>query len=259
MPEYQKAFQTAYGREMNYEDLGRAIGAFERTLVFLDSPFQRFLNGDAAALSAAAQAGWELFNGKARCAACHPMNPSNPLGSDNRFHNIGVSARHQDFEGLARQALRAMQADSSEQKLDELAVGTDLSELGRFMVTRNRTDIGSFRTPQITNIGITSPYMHDGSLATLWDVMDHYNKGGEANLYLDGGIEPLALTEEEIDQLVAFLFALTDVRFAEENQRQFERQQAAAQKQRPVRDKALAEPRSAAVRAARDGQRARDQ
>ncbi len=238
--EYQAAFQKAFGREMNYEDLGRAIGAFERTLVFLDSPFRRFLAGDAAALSAEAQAGWELFNGKARCAACHPMSPGNPLGSDNRFHNIGVSARHQDFEGLARRAIQALDEDASEQKLDELAVGTDLSELGRFMVTRNRMDIGAFRTPLILNIGITAPYMHDGSLATLWDVVDHYNKGGEANLYLDGGIEPLALTEDEIDQLVAFLFSLTDVRFAEDNQRQFEQQRAAAQEQRPVRDEALA-------------------
>jgi cytochrome c peroxidase len=242
--EYQAAFQKAFGRKMNYEDLGRAIGAFERTLVFLDSPFRKFLAGDAKAISAQAQAGWDLFNGKGRCMTCHPMSPSNPLGTDNRFHNIGVAARHQDFESLAQRALKALGADGSEQKLDELAVGTDLGELGRFMVTRNRADIGSFRTPLILNIGITPPYMHDGSLATLWDVMDHYNKGGEANLFLDGGIEPLALTEEEIDQLVAFLFTLTDIRFADENQRQFARQQAAAKKQRPVRDDALAHRRT---------------
>jgi len=237
---YQEAFKKAFGREMNYEDLGRAIGAFERTLVFLDSPFRKFLAGDEAAISSQAKAGWELFNGKGRCMTCHPMNPSNPLGSDNRFHNVGVSARHQNFEGLAQKALKAMEEDSSEQKLDELAVGTDMSELGRFMVTHNRPDIGSFRTPLILNIGITGPYMHDGSMATLWDVIDHYNKGGEANPFLDGGLEPLALSEEEIDQLVAFLFTLTDVRFAEENRRQFEQQQAAAKKQRPFRDEAMA-------------------
>ncbi|MCL4194818.1 MAG: hypothetical protein KJZ87_23975, partial [Thermoguttaceae bacterium] len=240
-PEYQEAFKKAYGREMNYKDLGRAIGAFERTLIFIDSPFRKFLEGDWQAISPDAVAGWELFNGKARCMTCHPMNPSNPLGTDNRFHNVGVSARHQDFEGLAVQALKALREDASEQRLDELAVGTDLSELGRFMVTHNRADIGSFRTPLILNIGITGPYMHDGSLATLWDVIDHYNKGGDANPFLDGGIEPLALTEQEIDQLVAFLFTLTDVRFAEDNQRQFEIQRAAAQKERPARDDALAQ------------------
>jgi len=238
--EYQEAFKKAYGREMNYEDMGRAMGAFERTLVFLDSPLRRFLAGDQEAISSQARAGWELFNGKARCVACHPINPSNPLGTDNRFHNVGVAARHQNFESLAKQAIKALAEDASEQKLDELATASDLSELGRFMVTQNRSDIGSFRTPLILNIGITPPYMHDGSLATLWDVMDHYNKGGEANPFLDGGIEPLALTEEEIDQVVAFLFTLTDVRFSEENQRQIELQRAAAAKQRPVRDEAMA-------------------
>ena len=226
-PAYRDAFQSAYGRDVNYEDIGRAIGAFERTLVFLDSPFRRFLNGDNSAITAEARAGWVLFNGKGRCVTCHQMSPSNPLGTDNRFHNIGVSARHQDFESLAKRALKALSEDTSEKKLDELALSTDMGELGRFMVTKNRSDTGTFRTSMLLNVGITPPYMHDGSLPTLWDVMDHYNKGGEANLFLDGGMEPLALTEAEIDQMVAFLFSLTDDRFAAENQRQLEAQKAA--------------------------------
>jgi cytochrome c peroxidase len=89
-------------------------------------------------------------------------------------------------------------------------------------------------------VGITAPYMHDGSIATLWDVMDHYNKGGEANPYLDGGIEPLALTEREISQLVAFLFTLTDDRFADQNRAEWDRQRALAAKQRPLRDEMVA-------------------
>lgn len=235
-PEYQDLFKKAYGRQVNYPDLERAIAAFERTLIFLDAPFDRFLAGDEKAISEQAKAGWELFNGDGRCMSCHPISLSNPLGTDNRMHNIGVSARHQDFEKLARQALTAMQADSSERKLDELTVGTDLSELGRFMVTKSYADIGAFRTSQLRNVGITGPYMHDGSLPTLWDVMDHYNKGGETNPYLDGGMEALDLSEEEIDQLVAFLFSLTDVRFAEQNAAELDRQRAAAQKERKFRD-----------------------
>jgi len=235
-PAYRKAFKEAYGRGVNYEDIGRAIGAFERTLVFIDSPFRRFLGGDARAVSADARAGWALFNGKARCVTCHPVNLSNPLGTDNRFHNIGVSARHQNFESLARRALKALGEDPSEKKLDELALATEMSELGRFMVTKNRSDIGAFRTSMLLNVGITPPYMHDGSLPTLWDVMDHYNKGGEPNPFLDGGMEPLALTETEIHQMVAFLFSLTDVRLAAENRRQFAFQKAAAQKSREFRD-----------------------
>jgi cytochrome c peroxidase len=256
--EYQKMFQAAYGHDVNYEDVGRAIAAFERTLVFVDSPFRRFLEGNENAISAEAKAGWELFNGKARCTACHQMNPSNPLGTDNRFHNVGVSARHQDFEGLARRAQKSLAEDPSEKKLHELAVGTDLSELGRFMVTHNRADIGAFRTLQILNVGITPPYMHDGSMATLWDVMDHYNKGGEPNAFLDGGMEPLALTEDEINQVVAFLFTLTDDRFAEENQREFEKQKAAAQTERPFRDDEMANRRTLGfedrIKAEHDGQ-----
>ncbi len=239
-PEYQRAFKEAYGREVSYADIGRAIAAFERTLIFMDSPFRRFLKGDNGAISADARAGWVLFNGKARCVSCHHMNLSNPLGTDNRFHNIGVSARHHDFEGLAKRALKALSADPSEKKLDELALGTDMSELGRFMVTKNRADTGAFRTSLLLNIGITPPYMHDGSLPTLWDVMDHYNKGGEPNPFLDGGMEPLALTDAEIDQMVAFLFALTDDRFAAENQRQLDAQRAAAAASRPFRDDDLA-------------------
>lgn len=238
--EYQKAFKEAYGRAVNFKDIGRAMGAFERTLVFIDSPFRRFLTGDENAIPAAAEAGWTLFNGKARCVACHQMNLSNPLGTDNRFHNVGVSARHQDFENLAKNAMKILKGDPSEKKLDELALSTNMSELGRFMVTKNRADIGSFRTSILLNIGITGPYMHDGSLPTLWDVVDHYNKGGEANPFLDGGMEPLALTEKEIDQLVIFLFTLTDVRFASDNMRQFEAQKSAAKASRKFRDEAVA-------------------
>lgn len=239
-PEYQAAFKKAYGRDVNYDDIGRAIAAFERTLVFVDSPFRRYLAGDEDAISDEAKEGWVLFNERARCVTCHPMSPSNPLGTDNRFHNVGVSARHQDFEGLAKQAMKALDADDSEQKLDELALSTDMSELGRFMVTRMRSDIGAFRTSILLNIGITPPYMHDGSVETLWDVMDHYNKGGEPNPFLDGGMEPLALSEEDIDELVAFLFTLSDIRFAEENRRQFERQKKLAAEKRPLRDNEMA-------------------
>jgi cytochrome c peroxidase len=82
--------------------------------------------------------------------------------------------------------------------------------------------------------------MHDGSLKTLWDVMDHYNKGGETNAYLDGGIEPLNLSENEINDVVAFLFALTDGRFAAQNDAALREQQQLAAKSRPFRDNALA-------------------
>jgi cytochrome c peroxidase len=243
-PEYQAAFKAAYDGAPTYENIGRAIAAFERTLIFISAPFDRFARGDVDAISPEARAGFALFNGKARCTACHQMSGSNPLGTDNRFHNIGVSARHQDFEDLARKGLAAMAKDDSVESIDRLALETDLSELGRFTVTRNRADIGAFKTSGVRNVGINAPYMHDGTLATLWDVIDHYNKGGEPNPYLDGGIEPLALTEPEVDQLVAFLFSLTDERLAAQNQSELERQRALAKERRPFRDEALANRQS---------------
>jgi cytochrome c peroxidase len=237
---YQRLFQKAYGRAPNYDDLGRAIASFERTLIFLDAPFDRFAAGDRTALSADAQRGLELFNGKARCVSCHMINSSNPLGTDNRFHNIGVSARKQNFEALATQALGILKQNTDPQALDKLALETDMSEIGRFLVSKQRQDIGSFKTEQLRNVGLTAPYMHDGSLHTLWDVLDHYNKGGETNAYLDGGIEPLNLSENEINDVVAFLFALTDKRFSAQNEAAFREQQALAAKNRPFRDNALA-------------------
>jgi cytochrome c peroxidase len=237
--EYQAAFQAAYGRQPNYEDIGRALAAFERTLIFLSAPFDRFARGEVNAISADARAGFALFNGKARCNACHQMSSSRPLGTDNRFHNIGVSARHQNFEELAKRGLAAIAKDDSVESIDRLALETDLAELGRFVVTRSRADVGAFKTSQVRNVGVTAPYMHDGTLQTLWDVVDHYNKGGEANPYLDGGIEPLALTEQEVDQVVAFLFTLTDDRLAQQNDAEFSRQKAIAAERRPFRDTSL--------------------
>jgi cytochrome c peroxidase len=239
---YAPMFQKAYGRAPKFEDVGRAIASFERTLIFIEAPFDRWLRGEGTAISDEAKRGFVLYNTKARCQTCHPLNATNPIGSDGRFHNIGVSARHQDFIGLATKALELLAKNGSMATIDELALGGDTSELGRFVVTRIESDIGGFRTSQVRNVGITGPYMHDGSMTTLWDVMDHYNKGGEHNPYLDGGIEPLALTEVEIDELVAFLFTLTDRRFADANARALDAQRA-RKSQRPFRDDELAHRR----------------
>ncbi len=242
-PEYQRLFEAAYGRAPNYEDIGRALASFERTLIFLDAPFDQFVGGKKDAISEAAAAGFRLFNGKARCVTCHPISVASPLGTDNRFHNIGVSARAQDFDKLARQALDVIAKGGGNEKeeIDRLALETDMSQLGRFLVSKSNNDMGAFRTSQLRNIGLTAPYMHDGTLQTLWDVMDHYNKGGEPHFFLDGGIEPLALTEEEINQLVEFMFTLTDRRFDQANQAAFASQLEASKTKRPFRNEERAQ------------------
>ena len=246
--DYQALFQKAYNAEVNYKNIGDAIATFERTLVFMDNPFFDYLAAASTGLPKEpvegfdrdAYAGWILFNREGRCASCHPISPSNLLGSDNKFHNIGISAHRQNFEALASQAVDALAQDSSDKALDELALTTDMGELGRFIVTKNPADIGAFRTPMLLNVGITGPYMHDGSFATLWDVIDQYNKGGVPNRYLDGGIEPLNLTDKQVDQLVAFLFSLTDKRFADQNSAEFEKQKAKAATERPEKNDDLA-------------------
>jgi cytochrome c peroxidase len=208
MPEYARAFQDTFGREGTFEDLAAAIAAFERTQYAGDAPFDRFVAGDANAIDAAAKRGWALFNGKARCNSCHAFSTTSPLFSDQKFHNIGIAAHKTDFIGLARKATGIVRSGDLKQ-IDELAIESDLSELGRFLVTKHANDIGAFKTPTLRNIAATAPYMHDGSMATLWDVMDHYNKGGVPNPNLDGGMQRLGLSETQIDDMVAFMEALT--------------------------------------------------
>jgi cytochrome c peroxidase len=221
-------------------DIQKAIAAYERAVVSFDTPFDHFMAGDQNAISAQAKLGWSIYNGKGRCMSCHGVNPTQPMFSDNRFHNIGVSAHKSDFVPLARKALALLGRGGGAQQLDELAIQTDMSGLGRFLVTRDPHDIGGFRTMDLRNLLVTEPYFHDGSQVTLWDVVDHYNKGGVQNPFLDGGIVPLGLTEPEIDELVAFLATLTSPEYAQAAEVEYRKQFALSRTTRPQRDTAAA-------------------
>jgi cytochrome c peroxidase len=241
IPEYQQSFQTVFNGAITMANIEQAIAAYERTQIAFDTPFDRFMAGDQNAISAGAKNGWSLFNGKGRCMTCHGWNPTQPLFTDNRFHNIGVSAHKSDFVPLARKALVLItKGGGGLQQLDQLAIQTDMSGLGRFLVTKQPHDIGSFRTMGLRNLLVTQPYFHDGSQATLWDVLDHYNKGGVQNPYLDGGLLPLGLTESEEDDLVAFLATLTSPEYASAANEELTSQRARAQTDRPQRDDAAA-------------------
>jgi cytochrome c peroxidase len=239
--EYSDAFKSLLGRDPTYDDIAAAIAAFERTQYSGNAPFDRFLAGNPQAINDQAQRGWALFQGKGRCSSCHAFNAVSPLFSDQKFHNIGIAAHKQNFAELARKALGILTGGDTKQ-IDELALQTSYSELGRFLVTKNPADIGAFKSETLRNIGVTAPYMHDGSMVTLWDVVDHYNKGGVLNPYLDGGMQRLALSEAEIDDLVAFLFTLTDDRFADFNQAEITRQ-TSLKTNRPQRETEIAEGR----------------
>ena len=105
IPEYQKQFQDVFGHDVTFADMERAIAAYERTQLAFDSPFDKFIAGDPSAISDSAKRGWSIFNGKGRCMSCHAWNPTQPLFTDQKFHNIGVSAHNANFVPLARKAL----------------------------------------------------------------------------------------------------------------------------------------------------------
>jgi len=211
VPEYAKRFQEVFGGPVNIDNIARAIASFERTQLSGDSPFDRFNAGDKGAINEQAQRGFELFKGKGRCITCHEFNASSPFFTDFKYHNIGVGMKASgNFESLARQVQQmAQDRRLTAESLDRLSLSQGFSELGRFLVTREPKDIGAFKTPPLRDIELTAPYMHDGSQKTLREVIDFYNKGGETNPNLDGGIRKLDLTDQEISDLEAFLKTLT--------------------------------------------------
>ena len=173
---YRKQFRKAFGREITGEDLARALASYVRTILSGDSPFDRYLYGDREALPEEAQQGLRLFRGKANCSACHV----GPNLTDEQFHNTSVAWR----DGRL---------------LDE----------GRFAVTGKEKDRGAFKTPTLREIAGTAPYMHDGSMATLEDVIDFYSDGGRRNPNLDEALRPLRLSNQEKASLIAFLRSLS--------------------------------------------------
>jgi cytochrome c peroxidase len=209
LPEYAPLFQAAFGDpKVTAQRVGQALASFERTLLSVQAPIDRFLAGDAAAISEAAKRGWALYNGKARCNNCHGHVESFPFFTDDLFHNIGVGVTKVDFESVSRRAAAAIEGDP--EAVDKLALqDAEASELGRFLVTRQRKDIGAFKTSQLRNIALTAPYMHDGSEKTLADVVEYYDRGGNPNPFLDGGIRPLGLTATEKADLVELMKTFT--------------------------------------------------
>jgi len=241
--DYQTQFMQAFGWAVNEQDMLSAIAVYERTLASFDSPFDHFIAGDTNAISDSAKRGWELFNAKARCHLCHALTDNQldtTLFMDNDFHNIGIGILRHHVAPLAQQAEREL-AQGHLAAVDTAAIASEMSVLGRFLVTKEQNDIASFKTPDLRNILVTGPYFHDGSMQTLWDVMDHYNKGdGITNPWLDKDMQPLALTEPEIDDVVAFLASLTSPQYKESGDREYARQLVLSKVNRPQRDTARA-------------------
>ncbi len=174
--EYPALFQAAFRDGVTADNLARALASFERVLLVGDSRVDRFRAGDVKALSDAERHGLWLFESRGRCWHCH----SGRNFSDEQYHNTGVSW------------------------------GQAPLDLGRYGRTKQDADRGRFKTPTLRGLTHTAPYMHDGSLATLEEVVEFYNRGGGKNPCLDPIIQPLGLSKEEVRDLVAFLRALSD-------------------------------------------------
>jgi cytochrome c peroxidase len=212
LPDYDGLFEQAFGRGSTMETIGMAIASYERALNSANSPFDRWHYGHQAdALSADAQRGFRLFTGKAGCAGCHTVGSDSTLLTDNGLHNTGIGYRASMRKEPEKRTIELAPGISVE--VDAAAVDAvserPPNDLGLYEITQDPNDRWKYRTPSLRNVELTAPYMHDGSLATLEEVVQFYNRGGEPNENLDASIKPLALTETEIDELVAFLNALT--------------------------------------------------
>jgi len=172
---YKNQFQKVFGSDVTAENIMKAISAYERTFVCGDTAWDRFQQGDQAALSDEAKRGWELFRGKAGCGTCH----AGILLTDLLYHNVGA--------------------------------GMDAAEpdVGRKKVTNDEKDTGAFKTPTLRNISKTAPYFHNGSKATLEETVDFVLGGGYANKYLDTkNLKKVRLTAAQRSDLLAFLNSL---------------------------------------------------
>lgn len=161
---------------MKSADVAAALASYVRTIRSSESRYDAYQSGQRSALSDLEQAGLEVFRGKGQCTPCH----GGPDLTDDRFHNTGISWR-----------------------------GGRFADEGRFVVSQDPRDHGAFKTPTLREIALTGPYMHDGSVKTLEEVVEFYSQGGRRNPYLDPRVRPLGFSSGEKHALVAFLKTLT--------------------------------------------------
>lgn len=211
LPDYAGLFEAALGGPPDRARVAAALAGFERTLVSGNSRFDRWrYGGQADALNPSEQAGFALFAGKARCTACHTVGQKDALFADNRFHNTGIGAQRRDDPARTFRVQLAPGVFTQLQARDVASVSEPLeADAGRFEVSGIEAERWAYRTPSLRNVAITGPYMHDGSLATLEEVIAFYQRGGIDNPGKDGLLKPLALSAQEQRDLAAFLRSLT--------------------------------------------------
>jgi len=194
VPEYVESFRRVFGNEVTRERMAMAISAFERTLVSVNSPLDRFLLGDTKALSAEAIKGYNIFTGKGKCANCH----DGANLADDKFYALNVPENIEQERDPRVAATRRFVA-----KVSNYEDYRNLTEdPGRYLVTKDKKDWKAFRTPTLREIAKTAPYMHNGIFATLDEVIEFFDKGGGRG---NTALKLLGLTDQEKISLKAFL------------------------------------------------------
>jgi cytochrome c peroxidase len=211
--DYDTGFEEAFAGPATVERIGQALASYVRSLVSGNSPFDRFFyGGSPTALGDAARRGLALFSGEAGCSGCHRIGERSALFTDHQFHDTGIgwrSARDRRRRDPVRIELSPGVFTDVERSVHESVGAPRPDDLGRYDVTEAPSDAWKFKTPILRNVALTGPYMHDGSLATLRDVVEYYDAGGRAHAGLDPKLRPLGLDERQILDLVAFLESLT--------------------------------------------------
>jgi cytochrome c peroxidase len=212
VPGYIERFREVFGRaDFSIDDVAKAIATFERTLLSGNSPYDRFAAGDVNALTPDQVRGMAVFFERAACDRCH----LEARFIDDRFYQHDERTirgrRVQGNDGGGREILQLQGFNFTDGSYQNTGIGMDRpgSDLGRYLVTGEDKDKGAFKTPTLREIEHTAPYMHDGSLKTLEEVVEHYDKGGIENPRLNRDIKPLYLTAQEKQDLVAFLRSLS--------------------------------------------------
>lgn len=214
LPDYAGRFERAFGAGPSIGRIGRAIAAWERTLIAAASPFDRWrYGGDEAALSERQQEGFALFTGKAGCAACHVVGDNHALFTDQAFHDTGIGYFNDRIKPAERESVPVEIAPGVRVPVSRRVLRSigdrPRPDRGRYEVSLDPDDLWRFKTPSLRNVALTAPYMHDGSLHTLEEVVRFYDRGGHPHPGLDPLLQPLGLTDEEIRSIVAFLKSLT--------------------------------------------------
>jgi cytochrome c peroxidase len=220
LPDYRGRFEQAFGHGASLDAIGAALAAYQRTLVAGASRFDRWrYGGEVGALTADEQRGFALFTGKAGCAQCHTIGEKDALLTDQRFHDTGYGwwreqLRQRPEAGDAIEVAPGVRYRLGREVIASVSL-PEIADLGRYEATLDPADLWKFRTPSLRNVALTAPYMHDGGLRTLGEVVDFYDGGGKPHDGLSPLVRPLGLDAGERVALTAFLAALTSDRLDE--------------------------------------------